>query len=162
MIRLKDKTNKMKKILPIISVLLLMNVFLCNAQSISNIYRRFCNQENVEKVNLSPVTMFFLRPFINNSHVNGLSIKSIQILDLSSCDCDVKQYFSDLVMNIDDCDYETIVRVNDGDEKARILARVIGESIREIVILKTGDDAAFVRLRGRFSMNEVEQLADRN
>lgn len=152
----------MKKIIPIISLLLLLNVFFVNAQSMGDIYRQFCNRDNVEKVNLSPVAMIFLKPIMKNIPIEGLKIKSIQILDLSSCNCDDKQDFTEKIINLDDSDYETIVRVNDGNENVRILARINGESIREVVILTTGDDAAFIRLRGKFSINEVEQLANRD
>jgi hypothetical protein len=108
---------------------------------------------------MNSFVMALLRPFMTSAEMNGVKVKSLQVMDLSDCDPEVKQRFSERVMEIDDSMYERFVQVNDSEESVRIFAKMDGDAIRELVVLTTGDDAAFVRIRGRFRMSDLNKLA---
>lgn len=148
-----------KKILFVL--VLVFSVHLCPAQSVSDLFSEFSHAENVEKVNLNYFVMTLIRPFIATAELNGLKVKAVQVMDLSDCNPDIKREYSRRVLCVNDEIYETLVQVKDGDETVKVLARNDGEVIRELVVLTTGDDAAYVRLRGNFKIADAQKLAER-
>jgi len=142
----------------LLSLIIFLISYMCAGQSLSHLYGDFTNARNVESVNMNPFVMALLRPFMTSAEMNGVKIKSLQVMDLSDCDPEVKQCFSERVMEIDDSMYERLVQVNDSKESVRIFAKMDGDAIRELVVLTTGDDAAFVRIRGRFRMSDLNKL----
>jgi len=140
-------------------LVLSFSCYWCSSQSVSDLYSEFSHAENVEKVNLNYFVMALLRPMMLSVELNGIRVKSIQVMDLSECDYETKKAYSRMVFDVDDEIYETLVQVNDGDETVKVLARNEYESIRELVVLTTGDNATYVRLRGKFTIADAQKLA---
>lgn len=143
-------------------LILSLNVFWCSSQTVSDLYSEFSKADKVEKVNLSYLVMTLLRPMMLSAELNGIRVKSLQVLDLSGCSWDVKKTFSNMVFDLEDEIYETLVLVKDGDETVKVLAKSNGESIRELVVLTTGDDAAYIRLRGKFTIEDAHKIASKH
>ena len=140
-------------------LVLSFNMFWCSSQSVSDLYSAFSRADKVEKVNLNFFVMTLLRPMMLSAELNGIRVKSLQVMDLSECSRDVKKSFSNMVFDLEDEIYETLVQVNDGDETVKVLAKNDGVSIRELVVLTTGDDATYVRLRGKFTIEDAHKIA---
>jgi hypothetical protein len=150
----------MKRFLIIATMLL--GLFNIRAESVSDIYNDFSFARNVEKVNLNRFVMSVIRPFITQKEFKGLKIKSLQVLDLSECKNYIKEDFSYRVKNVDDEFYETLIQVKDEGEFVKVLAKNHDNYFNEIVVLVTGDDAAYIRIKGNFSLNDVQKFASNN
>jgi hypothetical protein len=141
---------------------LILSTYSCMAQSVGDLFYDFSHVDNVERVNLNPVIMTLVRPFINTAEFNGIRVKAVQVMDLSECNPEIKREFSRRVMEVEDDIYETLVQVNEGDETVKVLAKTEGEYIKELVVLTTGNDAAYIRLRGKFSIADAQKLAEKH
>jgi len=136
--------------------------YCCSAQSVSDLFREFSHAENVEKVNLNCFIMTLVRPFMSSASLHGMKVRDIKVLDLSECDSLIKREYSEMVKSVDDGFYETIVQTNDGDETVKVLAINDGENIKELVVLTTGNDATYVRLRGSFNIADAQKFAEKH
>ena len=57
--------------------------------------------------------------------------------------------------------YETLMRVNDEDDKVRILIREEGSNIKEMLIVCSGpDDCALIQFKGNFKESDIEALVN--
>lgn len=150
----------MKRILFIATVFI--SVLNIQAESVSDIFKDFSYARNVEKVNLNRFVMSVIRPFISQKEFSSLKIKSLQVLDLSECDRHVKEEYGNRVRYVDDELYETLIQVKDDEEFVKVMAKNYNDHFNEIVILVTGDDAAYIRIKGSFSLTDVQKFACNN
>jgi hypothetical protein len=150
----------MKRILFIATIFI--SALNIQAESVSDIFKDFSYARNVEKVNLNRFVMSFIRPFISQKEFSGLNIKSLQVLDLSECDSYIKEEYGDRVRSVDDELYETLIQVKEDEEFVKIMAKNCDDYFSEIVIMVTGDDAAYVRIKGSFSLTDVQKFACNN
>lgn len=154
------KQYRMKRILFIASIF--FSALNIQAESVSDIFKDFSYARNVEKVNLNRFVMSVIRPFISQKEFSGMKIKSLQVLDLSECDRHIKDEYDDRVRSIDDELYETLIQVKDDEEYVKVMAKNYNDHFNEIVVLVTGDDAAYIRIKGNFSLNDVQKFACNN
>ena len=55
--------------------------------------------------------------------------------------------------------YETLIRVSDGDDKVKILVREEKEIIKEMLIVCSGsEDCALIQFKGNFKESDIDAL----
>jgi len=144
----------------ILSILLLSISIFSHGQTLNGLFYEFSKASNVECVNLSPLLMSLLRPVMMTHDMEGMKVRSLQVLDLSSCNPSVKENYSRKALQIDDERYEPMIMVNDKEEAVRIYVKGERGIIREFVVLTTGNDPAFVRIKGYFTMSDMEKICN--
>ncbi|SFU39765.1 protein of unknown function [Porphyromonadaceae bacterium KHP3R9] len=127
--------------------------------SLEQLYRKFANARNVEKVSLGGLKALLFKP-LSAKYGNGFSISGIHVLELDGCSNEVKQQFNSMAEKLRDDKYEVLLKANEQDEKTRILARIEKEEIRELVILSLGDEPVLVRIKGKFKPEHIQQLVN--
>ncbi len=133
-------------------------VTLYSQTSINRLYQDFSRETNVTKVNLGGLVMAFARPFMGNKM--GSKISSISVLSLDECSPEVKARFNKSALNFRDKDYELFVNSNEEDEKVRIFLKYHKDAIREMVVMTMGDSPTLVRLKGKISPADIENLSN--
>jgi hypothetical protein len=121
--------------------------------------------ENVEKISIGPLGMFFVKmaggAAGGKEALRGIKgIKSIELLALDDeCPAEKKAAIREQLQNLeDDRQYNTLMRIKDGNDRVRILVRKEKKTINEIlmIILSDSDDESVViRLRGSFKESDL-------
>ena len=119
------------------------------AQTADNLIDQFKNEPKAEFVHI-PRLMMALGKIAVKSNIDDKDdrksynivkkISSMRVLDLGYCPSDTKQRFQSALGNLNTNGYEELVRVNDNGEKTRILTKMKGETICELLILNGGND----------------------
>ncbi|MBR5655177.1 MAG: DUF4252 domain-containing protein [Prevotella sp.] len=153
----------MKKI--IISLLILFVSASAFAQTPDELFSQYKGKKNAEYVHLGRVLFKMLKPIVNHHADDPTAkavmrgIKSLRVLDLEECSQKVKQQFAQSAKGLTTKGYEPIVSSNTDGDRTLILVRQKKSSIRELLILNTGDDdCTLVQLKGKIKPENVSNI----
>ena len=113
----------------------------------------FASQKNVTKIKLNRGVMAFASLFYNT-----MGVKSAYILSFDNSDEEIKERFSEAARNFKDPEFEPFVSVNKEGENVKIMIRIKDDSIKELIILKSGESCALVRLKGSINSSKIDKL----
>jgi hypothetical protein len=147
----------MKKTLFLLLALLLMSPVMHSQKSIEQLFNEFSNEKGVEHVNIGKFTMTFVGIFKNMMGVNG-----IEVLSFGGCEQSMKDKLNQAIASLKDVNYETMVSVNEGTERTKVLVKLKDDTIREIVVLTSGDNPAIVRIKGKIKPSDFENVIKEN
>lgn len=132
------------------------------AQSTKDIFEEFGKEWNAESVSISPFLMSIGRMFMDSDTPDiAKSIRSMKVLDLEDCSDRVKARFNEKVNNLQLEGYETMIQSIENGEKVRILTRIEDNTVRELLIVCTGnDDCALIQLNGKIKQEDIAELVN--
>jgi len=141
--------------------ILLTFICLCQAmysqQSVDRIFAEFAKEKGVVRVGLGKFTMSLASLFTDVMGVNG-----VEVLSFEECNPSVKERLNTAIASLKDKDYETLLSVNEDTERTKILVKTDGESIRELIVMTSGDDPALVRIKGKIKPSDIENVINKN
>lgn len=86
-------------------------------------------------------------------------ISSMRMLDLGCCSPDTKQRFQNAIANLNTKGYEELIHANDDGDNTRILTKMKGGKICELLILNgSNDDCTVVELKGKIRTSDLSKL----
>ena len=150
----------MKKYLVAIALMIAcQNTF---AQSTKEIFEEFGKEWNAESVSIPSFIMSIGRLFMDDDTPEiAKSIDFMKILDLEDCSSKVKARFNEKVNNLQLEGYETMIQTIENGEKVRILTRIEDNTVRELLIVCTGnDDCALIQLNGKIKKEDIAELVN--
>lgn len=153
----------MKKLIGI--CLLLVIVQTAWAVNAKQIFNEFKEARNAEYVSIPRFLMRLGQTFadVEDSEDARLmrSIHSMRVLDLEKCSDGVKSRFMKRIDALDTDKYETLMRVNDEDDKVKILIREEEGNIKEMLIVCSGrEDCALIQIKGNFKESDIDALVN--
>ena len=153
----------MKKIIAI--CLLLVAVQTTWAIDAKQVFNEFKEARNAEYVSIPRFLMRLGLMFVDKDEEDTEtrrlinSIHSMKVLDLERCSNSVKQNFMKRINALNEYQYETLIRVSDGDDKVKILVREEKEIIKEMLIVCSGsEDCALIQFKGNFKESDIDAL----
>ena len=150
----------MKKYLVAIALMIAcQNTF---AQSTKEIFEEFGKEWNAESVSIPSFLMSIGRLFMDDDTPEiAKSIDFMKVLDLEDCSSKVKARFNEKVNNLQLEGYETMIQTIENGEKVRILTRIENNTVRELLIVCTGnDDCALIQLNGKIKKEDIAELVN--
>lgn len=123
------------------------------AQSVDRLFREFASADNNESVRLGRFMMTVAGAFSDTYGVQG-----VEVISLGKADADVKQRFAEAVRNIRDSAYELMIDAKENNQRTRVMARMKGEVVRELVVLASGDNPALIRIKGKIRRSDIERI----
>ncbi len=141
----------------IVYLILLLSVSQIKAQKVQDLFTEYSKVQNVECVKLNKFLTTCIKPFAKE--LKG--IDAIQVLDLSDCSTETKQSFTQKVKKLKDKNYETLLRTNEENEYVQILVSIKKETIREFVVITSGEDCTLVRIKGKLKKSHINSLVNR-
>jgi len=148
---------KTKNLFLILFALFLTSPVIYGQKSVDQIFKDFSKEKGVDHVNIGKFTMTFASLF-----TNVMGVKGVEVLSFSECGQSVKDNLNSNIANLKDKNYETLISVNEGNELTKILLKLKDESIKEIIVLTTGDDPAIVRIKGNIKPSDIEKVVKDN
>lgn len=153
----------MKKMIAI--CLLLVAVQATWAINANQVFNEFKEARNAEYVSIPRFLMRLGLTFADEDKDSAEaerlmhSIHSMKVLDLEKCSTGVKQRFMKRIDALSTDRYETLMRVNDEQDKVKILIREEKKTIKEILIVCSGsEDCALIQFKGDFKESDIDAL----
>lgn len=87
-------------------------------------------------------------------------IEHIDMFDFELCGPQVKERFADAAGKVKDAAYETLITAKNDHTLTRVMVRMKGEVIREVVILRTGQKNGMIRIRGAIQKRDAEKVIE--
>ena len=125
------------------------------AQSIERLFRDFASADNQESVKVGRFMMTLAGAFTDTFGVNG-----VEVISLGNADDAVKRRFTDAVRNIRDAGYELMIDAKENNHRTRVMARMKGDVIHELVVLSSGDNPALVRIKGKIKKSDIDRIVN--
>jgi len=144
----------MKKKLFILMILAVVCQWGYGQKNVNQLFKEFSKHAD-SKVNIGKISMTLAGLFADTMGVDG-----IEILSLSQCTGDVKEQFQDAVKKLKDSSYETMLNSNENGKHTKVMLRIKDDTIHELVVLTSGDDAAMVRIKGKIKKSDIEKLVN--
>ncbi len=85
---------------------------------------------------------------------------STQACGIELCGPQVKERFADAAGKVKDAAYETLITAKNDHTLTRVMVRMKGEVIREVVILRTGQKNGMIRIRGAIQKRDAEKVIE--
>lgn len=153
----------MKKL--ICTALMLLAIQLSWAVNAKQLFNEFKNAENADYVSIPSLLLKMGQMFMDDEDKEDAGadltkkINSMKVLDLEKCSDSVKRRFMKRVDELNTDGYEELMRVNDKDEKVKILIREEGTTIKEMLIVcSSPDNCALIQFTGNFKESDIEAL----
>jgi hypothetical protein len=144
----------MKKYIAILALLLVCRVGYSQEYNVDRLFKEFSRIKSSEKVKLGKIFMSFAGMFTETMGIN-----EIEAYDFDGCEEGVKQKLTNAIKGLKDPKFETLISANEGGGRTKILIRISGDFIREVVMVSTGDSNALVRLKGKIKPSDFEKVA---
>ena len=141
--------------------ILLAFVCFCPAmhsqKSVDQLFTEFAKEKGVTRVGIGKFVMGIAGLFTDVMGVDG-----VEVLSFDECNLSVKERLNAAITSLKDKDYETLISVNEDTERTKILVKTDGESIRELIVMTSGDDPVLVRIKGKIKPSDIENVINKN
>ncbi|MDR2042037.1 MAG: DUF4252 domain-containing protein [Tannerella sp.] len=144
----------MKKIVMIVSVWFVACTASYGQYSVERLFGEFADTKGVERVRFRNGLMKLAGCMGKNMR----GVKTIEVLSFSNCEPALKNRLEQAVGSLKDKDYETLLRSNEENKRIRVLVKMNGEEIRELVLLITGSSQALIRIGGKIRPRDAKHL----
>lgn len=144
-------------------MLILMLILICQvgkSQTMDDLFNEFTKTEQVKHVKIHYDEIEELGIKQIKVTTPDMGINAIEILHTEGCTPKTKKRFTKAIRELDDPRFETIVTFNEKDNRCKVLVRVEGETIRELVLLRTGgnDDDNLIRIKGKIKSSDIDKM----
>ena len=144
---------KTKKILFVLLALFLIAPVMHSQKSIDQLFNEFSKEKGVVHVNVGNFTMTFVSLF-----KDVMGVKGVEVFSFDECEQSVKDRLNQAIASLKDENYETMISVNEDKEHTKIMVKLKDDTIRELVVLTTGDDPAMVRIKGNIKPSDLDSV----
>ena len=125
--------------------------------SVDALFKNFAKEKNVTHVKVGGFIMALARAFTDTKGVAG-----VEVFAFDECDQTVKDKLNDAIKNLKDNAYETLVSTTQNGERTKILVRIKGDFINEIIVIAGGNDPAIVRIKGKIKPEDMQNVVNNN
>ena len=148
----------MRKFIATLALIIVCQVAF--AQSIKALFKEFKEKEGADYISIPSLPLKFMHTFMKEGNDKSLyflkGIKSVKVLDMEDCTPQTKADFIQRTNQLNLNEYETLVMAKEDGDNVKILAKMNNETIREFIILTTGeDDCALILLKGKFKKDDL-------
>jgi hypothetical protein len=126
-------------------------------KSVDQLFKEFSKEKGVTHVGIGKFVMSIASAFTDVMGVNGIEVYSFE-----ECSQSVKERLTKEIASLKDAGYETMVSVNEATERTKILVKIEKESIKELIVLTSGNDPALVRIKGNIKQSDIQRVINNN
>ena len=148
---------KQKRTLVTLLALLLICPVMHSQKSVDQLFNAFAKEKGVTHIGIGKFTMTLAGLVTNVMGVDG-----IEVLSFDECNQAVKERLNSAIASLKDKNYETMLSVNEETERTKILVKLEGESIRELIIMTSGNEPALVRIKGKIKPSDVSNVINQS
>ena len=156
----------MKKMVFTLVMLVAVSLSVCGQRSNRDILRDLADNDDVTRVAIGSIGMFFAKMVSGLNDLPGLKgIKSIEILSVGDeCPGNRREALKRQISSLsDDGEFVTLMNVKDGGDKVSMMIRQDDDIVRELLIavVSNSDDSAVIRIKGKMRLSEIQEMIEK-
>ena len=144
---------------PIFLSLLLLSaaVLPAGAQNVESLYERYADKPGAESVSVGQfwINLAKLVVAFGQEETELSDISAVRVADLSGCSEKVLAQFAEDVEKCELGGYVVLTEVHEDGDDARVLVRMEGDLITEMVVISAGEDPAIIQIEGKITEEEA-------
>lgn len=155
----------MKKTVLLLAFIITTVGLTAQRNGLDNFFSRYAGLDGYTSVNINGDLLGLFAKLDDDSDLDDLSRKIISIRIITSEDGTRHpqvSFASELDGVIRRGGYEELMTVRDSDDDVRILVKTAGETIKEILVLASGEKETVIHIKGSFKQRDVENLSRRH
>ena len=125
--------------------------------TVDELFKTISKEKNIKHIKIGGLIMTITRAFSDTKGVSG-----VEVFAFDECECQVKNKLNAAIKHLKDSAYETLVSSTQDGENTKILVKIKDDYINEIVIMKSGDDPTFVRVKGKIKLEDMQDVVKNN
>lgn len=149
----------MKKLLFTLTLLIGSLSFLYSSTP-KEIFETFGSEANAQHIIINEAMLSAMKAQAGEDADKLDKIESMVVLELSGCDQAVKDKFAEEVGNIQLDGYETLVRVNEENVSVKVMGRVDGDTVHDLLVIVIGEAYVMVQMEGSVNMSDVGSMVN--
>lgn len=144
---------------------ILAAIVLNGQKSVDDIFQKYAGKDGYVNITISGDLLRFAANAEKSSSERKKdllpdSLTEIRILAVEDDDISTENFYDKVMTDADLRGYEEFMSVNSKDQKLKMLARIEGSHIRELLLICGGDDNAIIRLKGDMTKSEARKLSE--
>ena len=156
----------MKKTVFTCVMMVALSLSVCGQSSNREILRTLANSDDVMRISVGSIGMWFAKLVGGLSEVPELKgIKSVEILVVSDeCSKHRKEEIKKQIASLsDDAEYVTLMSVKDAGDKVRMMIQQDDDIVKELLlaVVSNDDDSVVVRIKGKMKLSEVQAMVEK-
>lgn len=144
-----------------IAVLLILSVTAYSQRSIDRLFERYSGREGFTTVNISGNLLNIAASFDDDDKDVDARITGVRILAQKD-DWETDINFLDMVKrDLDFNGYEEFLSVREHDQDVKMMVRLQGRRVTELLIVTGGRDNAIIQVKGDMTVSDAKRLSER-
>ena len=150
-----------------ISLIIMVAGVSAQAQTPGDLFQQFKGKKNAEYVHFGRLLISVFRPIVNHQSDDPAArtalrcVRSLRTLDLEDCEPEVRKQFAKVANGLKTKGYYEMASSCSEGEQTRVLVRLKGDTIREVLLLSAGDDdCSLVQIKGKVKPEDLESVVD--
>lgn len=146
----------MKKYIAIL--LLILTSQVAGSQTIDKLFKEFSKMKHTEQIQINSAQIGSITLKQIKASTQNMGVNNIELFNFDNCSNKVKERFNKAIQELDDPLFETLLTSNEDNNRRKVMIRIEDETIRELVILTTGDNSNLIRIKGEIKLSDINKM----
>lgn len=142
----------------IVVLLLILTCQVAGSQTIDKLFKEFSNMKHTEQTQIKGAQIGSITLKQIKASTQNMGVNNIELFNFDKCSKKVKERFNKAIQELDDPLFETLLTFNEDDNHRKVMIRIKDETIRELVILTTGDNSNLIRIKGDIKLSDINKM----
>lgn len=142
----------------IVVLLLILTCQVAGSQTIDKLFKEFSNMKHTEQTQIKGAQIGSITLKQIKASTQNMGVNNIELFNFDKCSKKVKERFNKAIQELDDPLFETLLTFNEDDNRRKVMIRIKDETIRELVILTTGDNSNLIRIKGDIKLSDINKM----
>lgn len=151
----------MKKLLFVLALIIGV-ISSSYAKTLEEIFKSFESEENVQLITIDESMLSVMMAGAGEDAEKLKNVESMVVLELTQSDQSVKDRFVEETSALKLDGHEMLTRVNQDSVTVKVLGKVDGDTVRDLVIIVTGEAYVLMEMKGSISMSDVQDIVKSN
>lgn len=142
----------------IVVLLLILTCQVAGSQTIDKLFKEFSKMKHTEQTQIKGAQIGSITLKQIKASTQNMGVNNIELFNFDKCSNKVKESFNKATQELDDPLFETLLTSNEDNNRRKVMIRIKDETIRELVILTTGDNSNLIRIKGDIKLSDIDKM----
>lgn len=129
-----------------------------NSQTMNQLFNEFSKVKHTEQIQINNAEIGTITFKQIKASTQNMGVNKIELFNFDKCSNKIKERFNNAIKELDDPLFDTILSFNEEGNRRKVMVHIEDETIREVVLLTTGDNSNLIRIKGKIKLSDINSL----